>query len=45
MLGTTRFRIDGVWRQYFNGVYGHRPGTVLTLRDEGFERVLISDSK
>lgn len=45
MLGTTRFRIDGVWHKDFNAVYGHRPGTVLTLRDEDFERVLISDPK
>lgn len=44
MLGTTRFRIDGTWRKDFNAVYGHRPGTVLTLRNEDFERVLISDS-
>lgn len=43
MLGTTRFRIDGTWRKDFNAVYGHRPGTVLTLRNEDFERVLITD--
>lgn len=24
---------------------GHRPGTVLTLRDDDFERVLISEPK
>lgn len=43
MLGTTRFRIDGVWHKDFNAVYGHRPGTVLTLRDEDFDRILVSD--
>lgn len=45
MLGTTRFRMDGVWHKDFNAVYGHRPGTVLTLRDDDFDRVLISDPK
>lgn len=43
MLGTTRFRIDGRWRKDFCAVYGHRPGTVLSLKGEDFERVLISD--
>jgi hypothetical protein len=45
MLGTTRFKIDGQWRKDFCAVYGHRAGTILTLTNYEFQRVLISDPK
>ncbi len=41
MLGTTRFRGG----KDFCAVYGHRPGVIVDLRDEPFQRLLITGAK